>query len=85
VTRPITAGVTVLLYVDMRMRKEGLDLALRTASGSGQPGAGQPGLVLPGSGGPLGDDFATVWRPPSAGPVPAPGAPPTTTGAPPPW
>ena len=32
VTRPITAGVTVLLYVDMRMRKEGLDLALRTAS-----------------------------------------------------
>ena len=67
VTRPITAGVTVLLYVDMRMRKEGLDLALRTASGSGQPGSGQPGSGLPGSGGPLGDDFATVWRPPSAG------------------
>ena len=39
VTRPITAGVTVLLYVDMRMRKEGLDLALRTSSGSGQPGS----------------------------------------------
>ncbi len=90
VTRPITAGVTVLLYVDMRMRKEGLDLALRTASGSAQPGSGQPGSGLPGSGlpgsgGPLGDDFATVWRPPPAGPVPAPGAPPTTTGAPPPW
>jgi hypothetical protein len=85
VTRPITAGVTVLLYVDMRMRKEGLDLALRTASGSGQPGSGQPGSGLPGSGGPLGDDFATVWRPPSAGPVPAPGAPPTAAGAPPPW
>ena len=75
VTRPITAGVTVLLYVDMRMRKEGLDLALRTASGAGRPG----------SGGPLGDDFATVWRPPSAGPVPTPGAPPTAAGAPPPW
>ena len=90
VTRPITAGVTVLLYVDMRMRKEGLDLALRTASGSAQPGSGQPGSGLPGSGlpgsgGPLGDDFATVWRPPSAGPVPTPGAPPTTAGAPPPW
>ena len=70
VTRPITAGVTVLLYVDMRMRKEGLDLALRTASGTGQAG-------------PLGDDFATVWRPPSAGPPPA--APPTAAGAPPPW
>jgi hypothetical protein len=80
VTRPITAGVTVLLYVDMRMRKEGLDLALRTASGSGGPGSGQPG-----SGGPLGDDFATVWQPPSAGPVPTPGAPPTAAGAPPPW
>jgi hypothetical protein len=110
VTRPITAGVTVLLYVDMRMRKEGLDLALRTASGTGQPGSGgpgsgqpgtgqpvtgQPGSGAPGSGqpgtgppvtgqpGPPGDDFATVWRPPSAGP--APGAPPTAAGTPPPW
>jgi hypothetical protein len=78
VTRPITAGVTVLLYVDMRMRKEGLDLALRTASGTGQPGTGQPG-------GPSVDDFASVWRPPSAGPAPAPGTPPTAAGAPPPW
>ena len=85
VTRPITAGVTVLLYVDMRMRKEGLDLALRTASGPGGPGSDYPGSGLPGSGGPLGDDFATVWRPPSDGPVPAPGAPPTAAGAPPPW
>jgi hypothetical protein len=83
VTRPITAGVTVLLYVDMRMRKEGLDLALRTASGTGQPGNSQPGTGQPG--GPSGDDFATVWRPPSAGPAPAPGAPPTAAGAPPPW
>jgi hypothetical protein len=81
VTRPITAGVTVLLYVDMRMRKEGLDLALRTASGTGQPGTGQPG----GPGWPSGDDFASVWRPPSAGPAPAPGTPPTAAGAPPPW
>jgi hypothetical protein len=85
VTRPITAGVTVLLYVDMRMRKEGLDLALRSAAASGRPGSGLPGSSLPGSGGPLGDDFATVWRPPSAVPVPAPGAPPTAAGAPPPW
>jgi hypothetical protein len=83
VTRPITAGVTVLLYVDMRMRKEGLDLALRTASGTGQAGTGQPGTGQPG-GGPLGDDFATVWRPPSAS-SPAPGPPPTAAGAPPPW
>ena len=89
VTRPITAGVTVLLYVDMRMRKEGLDLALRTASGTGQPGSGassgQSGMGQPVAGqpGPLGDDFAAVWRPPSAGP--APGTPPTAAGAPPPW
>ncbi len=79
VTRPITAGVTVLLYVDMRMRKEGLDLALRTASGNGQAGSGPSGSGQPGTG----DDFATVWRPPSAGP--APGTPPTAAGAPPPW
>ena len=49
-TQPITAGVTVLLYVDMRMRKEGLDLALRTASGAGQargPAAGGRGLWRP--------------------------------------
>ena len=88
VTRPITAGVTVLLYVDMRMRKEGLDLALRTASGTGQPARGfrwpaRHGAAVAGQPGPLGDDFATVWRPPSAGPPP--GAPPTAAGAPPPW
>src|ERR1017187_6690020 len=28
---PVTAGVLVLLYVDLRMRKEGLDLALQTS------------------------------------------------------
>lgn len=76
VTRPISAAVTVLLYVDMRMRKEGLDLALRTAAG----------------GGPLGDsDFAAAWQPPRAGqpagaaPPGTPGTPPTTAGSPPPW
>ena len=52
VTRPISAAVTVLLYVDMRIRKEGLDLALRTAAGDG----------------PLADsDFAAAWQPPRAG------------------
>ena len=52
VTRPISAGVTVLLYLDMRMRKEGLDLALQGAA-NGQPLTG--------------DEFETVWRPPAAG------------------
>ena len=64
VTQPITAAVTVLLYVDRRMRREGLDLALSTAAGNG---------------GPLDEgEFAAAWRPPAAatGPVPAsrPGA-----------
>jgi Membrane domain of glycerophosphoryl diester phosphodiesterase len=31
VTRPVSAGVSVLLYADMRMRREGLDLLLRNA------------------------------------------------------
>jgi hypothetical protein len=84
VTRPIAAGVIVLLYMDMRMRKEGLDLALQTAAGSEQ---------VPG------DEFASVWRPPAGGPTfpptggptvpPAgpmtPQAPPPAAGAPPPW
>jgi hypothetical protein len=48
ITQPVSAGVTVLLYVDLRMRREGLDLALQTAA-SGGPAAG--------------DEFASVWRP----------------------
>jgi hypothetical protein len=56
VTRPISAGVTVLLYLDMRMRKEGLDLALQAAAGGQQM---------------TGDEFETVWRPPAAGQQPA--------------
>jgi hypothetical protein len=55
VTRPISAGVTVLLYLDMRMRKEGLDLALQGAA-SGQQLTGE--------------EFETVWRPPAAGQPP---------------
>jgi hypothetical protein len=47
-TRPISAGVTVLLYTDMRIRKEGLDLALHQA-------AQRQGLT--------GDEFASLWRP----------------------
>jgi hypothetical protein len=32
ITLPFTAGVTALLYVDLRMRREGLDLALQRAT-----------------------------------------------------
>src|SRR6516162_9175750 len=37
VARPISAGVAVLLYVDLRMRREGLDLVLQTAAGGDAP------------------------------------------------
>ncbi len=48
ITRPISAGVNVLLYVDLRMRREGLDLVLRNAAQSQQL---------------TGDEFAGVWQP----------------------
>jgi hypothetical protein len=50
VTRPISAGVSVLLYADLRMRREGLDLVLR--------GAGQSQALT-------GDEFSAVWQPPA--------------------
>jgi hypothetical protein len=86
ITQPISAGVTVLLYVDLRMRREGLDLALQTATSDAQA---------------PGDDLATVWRPagpqgpagaagaaqtaPQPGPGPEAGPSPPATGAPPTW
>ncbi|MFC9165527.1 glycerophosphoryl diester phosphodiesterase membrane domain-containing protein [Streptomyces fungicidicus] len=38
ITFPITAGVTVLLYVDQRIRREALDLELARAAGVQAPG-----------------------------------------------
>jgi len=64
-TRPISAGVTVLLYADMRMRKEGLDLALNQAS--------QAQALT-------GDEFRDLWRPGMTGPGPNPGAGPGLSG-----
>ncbi|MWA11506.1 proline-rich domain-containing protein [Streptomyces sp. BA2] len=47
-TFPITAGVTVLLYVDQRIRREALDLELARAAGlQGDTGSNAPGT--PGS------------------------------------
>src|SRR5262249_61190682 len=60
VARPISAGVAVLLYVDLRMRREGLDLVLQTAAGSG--------------GAPTGDEFASLWRPGARAAQPGQGA-----------
>jgi hypothetical protein len=73
VARPISAGVAVLLYVDLRMRREGLDLILQTAAAGGAP---------------TGDEFVALWRPGARaeagrGTPPGPGVPPA--GGPPAW
>jgi len=59
ITRPVSAGVTVLLYADLRIRREGLDLALRGAA---------EGQAL------TGDEFDAAWRPPATGPAARPAA-----------
>ncbi|MCL8017748.1 glycerophosphoryl diester phosphodiesterase membrane domain-containing protein [Streptomyces sp. AS02] len=43
ITFPITAGVTVLLYIDQRIRREALDLELARAAGVQGYGTGTPG------------------------------------------
>ncbi|MGW5658317.1 DUF7544 domain-containing protein [Streptomyces humi] len=47
-TFPINAGVTVLLYIDQRIRREALDLELARAAGVENHGTATPGAV-PGS------------------------------------
>ncbi|WP_406330496.1 glycerophosphoryl diester phosphodiesterase membrane domain-containing protein [Streptomyces sp. NBC_00203] len=47
-TFPITAGVTVLLYIDQRIRREALDLDLARAAGVQDYGSDTPGTT-PGS------------------------------------
>ncbi|MFC9425246.1 hypothetical protein [Streptomyces sp. NPDC056987] len=49
ITYPISAGVTVLLYVDQRIRREALDLELARAAGVPGYGTQQPGRDLAGS------------------------------------
>ncbi|MFE2944826.1 hypothetical protein ACFXKG_38190 [Streptomyces sp. NPDC059255] len=49
ITYPISAGVTVLLYVDQRIRREALDLELARAAGVPGYGTQQPGRDLSGS------------------------------------
>ncbi|MGX2996891.1 glycerophosphoryl diester phosphodiesterase membrane domain-containing protein [Streptomyces sp. JNUCC 64] len=49
-TFPVTAGVTVLLYIDRRIRREGLDLELARAAGvPGHEAPGAPHHRPPGS------------------------------------
>jgi hypothetical protein len=55
VTRPLLTGAAAVLYIDLRMRREGLDLTLQAAAGH-DPGPDEAA--------------ATVWRPPASGPWP---------------
>jgi Membrane domain of glycerophosphoryl diester phosphodiesterase len=57
IVAPIVSGVVVLLYLDMRMRKEGLDLALASAARNRELTA---------------EEFAALWQPPAPG-GPGPG------------
>lgn len=61
VTAPLLAGAVVLLYTDLRMRREGMDIALQaTAAGDGpQPGGPHPGGQYPGGQSPSGQGPAT--------------------------
>jgi hypothetical protein len=52
ITRPLLAGVTVLIYVDLRMRREGLDLIVRGAPASQRLS---------------GEAVDRLWREPAAG------------------
>jgi hypothetical protein len=51
VTAPVAAGASVLLYVDLRVRKEGLDMVLRTTAQSDSA---------------TGNEFVSRWRPPAS-------------------
>ncbi|MFC4562055.1 glycerophosphoryl diester phosphodiesterase membrane domain-containing protein [Nocardiopsis mangrovi] len=71
VTTPFITGVTTLLYVDLRMRREGLDLRLQAAAQSGAHAG--PEIYLPGPPAPAGPP---PGYPQQAGPGgPVPGAP----------
>ena len=50
-TAPFLAGVSVLLYTDLRMRRERLDVTLRAAAASGAGGYGPPATGDPDAGG----------------------------------
>ncbi|MFI6027653.1 hypothetical protein [Amycolatopsis magusensis] len=66
-TTPFSSGVRALVYIDQRMRKEGMDLQLaRAAAAPAAPPAGATDLTPP-SGLPLGQ----VTEPPATQPEPA--------------
>jgi hypothetical protein len=87
ITTPFMAAVLVLIYFDLRVRKEGFDLQL-LSQGVGIPGAELPARgpwIAPGSGGAWGPP-GSGWPAPSGGwpAQPPPPATPPAAGGPPP-
>ena len=73
ITTPFVAAVTIVLYIDLRVRKEGFDLALLAArlGGGGEPGSNPPFAdipapppLLPQAGPPTGGAQPPYWPPP---------------------
>ncbi len=62
ITYPFAAAIRALLYVDLRMRKEGLDIELMRAAGAAPPQHGQPGQY--GQPGPYGQ-YGQYGQPPA--------------------
>jgi hypothetical protein len=63
---PLSAGVTVLLYADLRMRREGMDITLQAASGGQLQDARLPGAPAPGA--PAASEKPPGTQPPSTKP-----------------
>jgi hypothetical protein len=60
-TAPIRAGIDALLYVDLRMRKEGLDIVLQQSVARAGGAGGTAGPGGPGGGGPVPTDPQTAF------------------------
>jgi hypothetical protein len=72
VTRPVLAGARALLYVDLRMRREGLDIVLQSASSQQGQRAEQGGAGAA--------EFGSLWG--TAPPPPPQADPPAQAGPP---
>jgi hypothetical protein len=71
VTTPFIAAVTTLVYFDLRVRKEGFDLALLAERMGGAPAAG-PAPAVAERPSAFGDPVTSVAPPSAAGPAPTP-------------
>jgi hypothetical protein len=73
-TAPLLAGIVVLLYTDLLMRREGMDIKLQAAAASGGPGfvgvpdtGGAAHATWAGQAGPGGQPGQPGWNTPASG------------------